>query len=133
MEPKTLVNIKVTIKNNDVKESLYNICNVISKRMNKVHLNFVFIKREKNLGYDLCITCDNTLDEIENCNEKSVYYMIPSDPKIVEIEYKCLTKRISISVDAKVFYLFAKIKKSTSQKTDRKFFLYSIYFPNKTE
>ncbi len=118
MEPR-IPTITVTIKNESVIESLYNICQVIAKRMNKMYLNLMFIKNSNN-NYDLCVTSETTPEEIENENVKSAQYMIANDPSIMDIDPRYISGSKVICVDAMNFYIFIKSKKNFSQKQDSK-------------
>jgi hypothetical protein len=122
MEPSIqLATCTVSIKHPDIIDSVFNISHIIAKRMNKDYINLVFIYDRDKGGHNLFITTENTKDEIEIRNEKSTYYMIPYDPKNIAIEYKCPSKNIAISVEAKMFHLFAKIRKHSKKKHERNY------------
>jgi hypothetical protein len=111
--------ITVTITNQTVIESLYNICHIISKRMNKDHLILMFIK--SNNRYDMCVTTETIPEEKDNENLKSAQYLITNDPSILDIECRNISGNKVISVEALNFYLLLKTKKICAQNDTSKF------------
>ncbi len=113
MEPRNIhTDITVTIKDPKTIRSIFTISNIISTRMNKTHITIIFLYDKDKRGHKIFISCENTKAEIENRNQKSAYYIIPNNNNNFDIDYKCKTNNVTVSIDAAMFQMFLKGTKS---------------------